>query len=275
MPNVNILILASLFSFAGLLAIIFHRIVPDGAAIRRRFPIQGTGWHDVILPLGVLAVGAILWLTTPVSNRAIIFQSFIIGLLSLESGFLLFMRRYQSTAILSVLSALCGVAAFFLSWTLRLLVVDMLLFVFGTLGAWTLVQRLGFLKLPFLTVLVIGLTAFDYLHITSLTKAVAPSSAAAGASDMLLVSIGQEALGIGDFIFLSVCTLALIARFGSRPALLFVSVESLILIATSAIPASNGFFFPYLLVMTPVFLMVYLFAWVRQKHASGPPNATV
>lgn len=266
----HILLLTLLFSLAGAMAIVFHKLVPDGPTIRKRFPLRDAQWRNIALPLVILAIGILLWFRTPLADRATIFQSFVIALLALESGLLLLMRRFRSTVILSMMAAICGIAAFSLSWTFQLPALDMLLFVFGTLGAWTLAQRLGFLNLPFLTVLVIGLTAFDYLHITSLTEAVAPSSAATGASDMLLVSIGQEALGIGDFIFLSVCTLALVTRFGSRPALLFVSVESLILIATSAIPASNGFFFPYLLVMTPVFLLVYLVAYLKKKRRAAP-----
>ncbi len=269
----NILILSLLFASAGILAIVFHRIVPDGTTIRRRFPIRGTGWHDVILPLGVLAVGAILWLTTPVSNRAIIFQSFIISLLSLESGFLLFMRRYQSTAILSVLSALCGVAAFFLSWILRLPVVDMLLFVFGTLGAWTLVQRLGFLKLPVLIALVLGLTGFDYFRISSLSKSTVPYSATNGSPNLLLVSVGNESLGIGDFLFLTLCTLAIVARFGFRTAFVFLLIETAALISTGFIPTANGFIFPYLIVMTPIFFGTYLTARMH-RHKTQPQTKT-
>ncbi len=143
----------------------------------------------------------------------------------------------------------------------------MLLFVFGTLGAWTLAQRLGFLNVWFLMAIVLGLTAFDYFNVTSLTSSVTASGTAV-TSSMLLVSIGEEALGIGDFIFLSLCTLALIARFGSKTALLFLVIESLILFATGFIPAKDGFFFPYLLVMTPVFLIVFFVAWLKRKRTS-------
>ena len=263
----NILLLTLLFAFVGVMAIIFHKIVPDGATIRKRFPLRGARLRDIALPLIIIAIGTILWFNTPHANRTAIFQSFVIALLALESGLLLLIRRFQSTINLSFMAAVCGSIAFTLSWTLKLPAVDMLLFVFGTLGAWTLAQRLGFLNVPFLMVIVLGLTVFDFYNVTSLTNTVTTPGTAISSSNMLLVSIGEEALGIGDFIFLSLCTLALIARFGNKTALLFLTVESLILLATGFIPATNGFFFPYLLVMTPVFLIVYLVAWVRRKRA--------
>lgn len=263
----HILLLTLLFAFAGVMAIVFHKLVPDGATIKQRFPIKRAHLRDIALPLIVIGIGTLLWFMTGGNDRSAVFQSFIIALLALESGLLLLMRRFRSTISLSVMAGLCGLAAFAVSWTFKLPAVDMLLFVFGTLGAWTLAQRLGFLKVPFLMFIVLGLTAFDYYNITSLTTTAATSGTAVGSQSMLLVSIGEEALGIGDFVFLSLCTLALIAQFGNMTALLFLAVESFILLLTGFIPTPNGFFFPYLLVMTPVFLVVYSIAWVRRKRA--------
>ncbi len=265
----HIFLLTLLFAFAGIMAIVFHKLVPDSATIKQRFPIKRARLRDIALPLVVIAIGTLFWFNTNSDNRTAMFQSFIIALLALESGLLLLMRRFQSTISLSIMTGLCGLAAFVISWTFKLPAVDMLLFVFGTLGAWTLAQRLGLLNVWFLMVIVLGLTAFDYYNVTSLATTAATSGTTVGSQSMLLVSIGEEALGIGDFIFLSLCTLALIARFGSVTALLFLAAESLILLATGFIPAPNGFFFPYLLVMTPVFLIVYLVAWMRKRASSG------
>lgn len=264
----NILILSLLFAFAGVMAIVFHKLVPDGATIKQRFPIKRARVRDIVLPLVVIGIGTLLWFMTGGNDRTAVFQSFIIALLALESGLLLLMRRFQSTISLSVMAGLCGLMAFLISWTFKLPAVDMLLFVFGTLGAWTLAQRLGFLKPPVIALLVLSLTAFDYLHITSLQKSTVPSTTTVDSSGLLLVSIGDQALGIGDFVFLSLCTLALIARFGNMTALAFLSVESVILLITGLIPTSSGFFFPYLLVMTPIFGIVYLAALWRHRKIS-------
>ncbi len=262
----HILLLTLLFAFAGVMAIAFHKLVPDGATIKQRFPIKRTRLRDIVLPLIVLGIGTLLWFTVGDNDRTAIFQCFIIALLALESSMLLLMRRFGSTITLSFMAGLCGLAAFAVSWTFKLPAIDMLLFVFGTLGAWTLAQRLGFLNVWFLMVVVLGLTAFDYYNVTSLTSTAVAAGTTVSSSSILLVSIGQEALGIGDFVFLSLCTLALIARFGGTTALMFLSIESVILLITGLVPTSNGFFFPYLLVMTPVFFAVYLIAYVKRRR---------
>lgn len=259
----HILLLTLLFAFAGAMAIVFHKLVPDGATIKQRFPIKKARVRDIVLPLIVIGVGMLLWFMTGGDDRTAVFQSFIIALLALESGLLLLMRRFQSTISLSVMAGLCGLLAFLISWAFKIPAVDMLLFVFGTLGAWTLAQRLGFLNGWFLMVVVLGLTAFDYYNVTTLTTTATTTGTTVSSSSILLVSIGEEALGIGDFVFLSLCTLALIAQFGGITALVFLTIESFILLATGFIP-SSGFFFPYLLVMTPVFIVVYWIAWIRK-----------
>ncbi len=219
----NILVLTLLFAFAGSLGVVFHRLVPDGDTIKQRFPLRGRGLSDIVLPIGVLAIGITLWLETSGPDRLIAFQSFVIALLVLESGFLLLMRRLRSTVVLSAASAVLGLVAYGLSWYVRQPIIDVLLFVFGTLGAWTLALLLGFLRVPFLMIIVLGLTVIDYYHITSLATTVSQGPTTAGEQSLLLVSIGSESLGFGDFIFLSLCTLVLIAKFGHRTALVFLT----------------------------------------------------
>lgn len=258
--------LTILFLGAGLLAMVYYAFVPDAATLRKRLPNR-VSFASVFL---TIIIGGVVWFVFKSMDG--IFQAssilmLIFSLLFFESLFLLSLRWIKNN-LLAVLTSLVGSAVvfwLFLSYPSFVLFNSIL--IIATLGAATLMIRLGYIRTKFLFVVIALWVVYDILFVqfilpraTTITENPYPTFLFPS------ITVGHVSLGSGDFMFLVLFALAILRDFGKKPALVLVAFQSVGLLITGFLMPESGFVMPFLVIMVPIFFLVYLWVYFNKQR---------
>jgi hypothetical protein len=259
--------LAFIFFGSGILALLYYRFVPSAQKLRERLPNRVSPAAILLALIIALALWYLLVNFTGFSRVFRVF-AFLFALLIFESAFLLLIRWIRSDTIAVLLSlAIAGglFASELLSPSFLLLNTIVIL---ATFGAATLLIRLQYLRTLFFFLLTAAWTLYDVVLVRYfLPRVFKPAEPTAEPRLFFfpVVTVGRLTLGSGDFMFLVLFALILFRDFGKLPAFILVVAETAGLLVTGLFLPEDGFQVPFLLVMTPIFLLVYGFAWLQDR----------
>lgn len=253
-----------------MLAIAYYLAVPAKTALQKRLPnkVDAAG-----ILLAIVIAAAVWFILESFSGfgRVVRIMTFLLALLVFESFFLLSLRFWKSNT-LGVLASLSLAAGLF--WLAvrepSFLLVNTIIIV-ATLGATTLLIRMGYLRTRFLFLFTSLWTLYDILSTRYLLPTVfVPAQEPYPTLFFPAVTVGHTTLGSGDFMFLTLFTLIVLRDFGRLPALVLVIAETVGLLATGLFLPERGFLVPFLVVMTPIFFGVYLAAFMQRPRSLSP-----
>lgn len=259
-------LLSLLFAGTGVLAMRYYQLVPAAEALKRRLPNR-VGVDGVLFALFLgIAVWAIIVNTTGFLRVAWV-TTLLVYLLVVETLFLILTRWIRSNLLGLLVSAVVAAIPFLLHFrTPSFKLIDLIL-VLATFGATTLLIRLRLLGTGVIIFLAVLLTVTDVLNVRYLIPQL-PLGPVTRPLPLLIfpvVTVGRSVLGLGDLMFLVLATVVMLRDFGRRPAIALIVVESIALLVTGLIVSARDILFPFLLVMTPIFLMMYLVIWLGRR----------
>ena len=257
-------VLTFIFICAGLVSIYYFKKAPEKEILKQRLP-------NKISLSGVIAwliVGLAFWLifkyNSGFTRIALIFTLFF-SLLVFETFFLLILKFIKSNLLTVILSFLMtaiifGLYLLFPSFTFRNAII-----ILATLGASTLLIKLDYLKKWTLFTLAILWTGYDiYATLNFYPQVLVPVTEPQKTFFFPAVITGSVSLGSGDFIFLVLFILLILRNFGPVAAFLLLAAETLGLLIAGFFLSSETII-PFLAVMTPVFLLIYLISYIYYK----------
>ncbi len=270
--------LTILFLGAGLLAMLYYTYVPSAATLRKRLPNR-VSFTSVFL---TIIIGGVVWFVFKSMDgiyRASSILMLIFSLLLFESLFLLSLRWIKKN-LLAVLLSLAGSAiVFWLFLTFPSFVLFNSIIIVATLGAATLMIRLGYIRTKFLFIITLLWVVYDILFVQFiLPKATTVTENPFPTFLFPSVTVDHVSLGGGDFMFLVLFTLTILRDFSMKHALVLVASQSVGLLVTGFLLPDSGFVVPFLVIMVPIFFLVYLWAYLakqKQVQKNKKPPATV
>jgi hypothetical protein len=266
---VDFLPLSLLFAGAGGLAMLYYTLVPSAEQLKERLPNKVSG-AGLLLAVIIAAVAVYLVRTRSGFGQVSALSTFIFALLAFESAFLLAMRWVKSNT-LAVLSGLAFAGALFgLNTANPSFPLFNTIVIVATFGAATLLIRLNYLRTGFLFVVAGLWTVYDVLSTQFiLPRIFAPTTEPVPTQFLLFpaVTVGHTTLGSGDFMFLVLFALVTLRDFGRLPAAFLVAAETVALLVTGLLITNINQPLPFLVVMTPVFIVIFLVAKLTTRKS--------
>lgn len=263
-----IILLPLLFLAAGVLGVIYFQSIPNQTDLRSRLPNR-TSWAGIAL---TLVIGLGIWLIVHYASSTFLriagITTLLFYLLTFESILLLLFRWTKSNLLSVVLAAGLTLVPFSIQYFQPSYALSNVLIIAATLGATALIIRLQIVRTRIVMIMAGLLTINDYLNV----HYVLPKLPLAPPSDtpfrlliLPTVNIGGHVVGSGDFMFLALTTVVLVRDFGPRPAMWHAVVQAIALAITLAIIIHRNILLPYLLIMTPIFLVTYIVTYLKKQ----------
>ncbi|MFA5135107.1 MAG: hypothetical protein WC505_04990 [Patescibacteria group bacterium] len=253
--------LGVLFISAGLLAIAYYSSVPGRAELQDRLPNKPTKRAIIPSAMLILLLGAGIWYMGAVSVGAFHPSKVLLvifALLVFESFFILSLRWFRSNtfAVLACSAATC--LLFWAYFTVQVFFIFNGIVIIATLGAATLLVRLGYLRTRLLFIVTVLWVAYDVMLVRYvLPNVTVPADSPSPSFLFPAVTVGHVSLGSGDFMFLSLFTLVLLRDFGRLSAAVHVILQGTLYFITGLAVPEAGFLLPFLVIMAPAFFLVY------------------
>lgn len=260
--------LSALFLGAGALAIGYYRWVPSAEALRSRLPNRATP-SSIVLTL--VMGGAAWYILSTFSGFSAVSRMLmlIFALLFFESLFLIGLRWVRVNFIALILALAVTAALFWAQLQYPTFFGINTIIIMATMGAATLLIRLGYLRTPILFIVASLWTVYDIMLVEFVLPAVTrPSTNPVPSFLYPAVTVGQLSLGSGDFMFLTLFALIVMRDFGALAASILVAAEVVGLLMTGLLLPEQGFLVPFLVVMTPIFFLVYLLVYLVRRTSS-------
>lgn len=261
--------LSIIFLATGALAIVFYQLVPSAEELRRRLPNRVTPAALIL----VVVLTVIIWLLVRSYSGfalSIRLMTLLFALLLFESLFLLLMRWIRVNALALVVSLFIAGFVFWIQLTYPSFVLLNSIIVVATLGAATLIIRLGYLRTRLMFIIAALWTLYDIMLVQFILPRVTRETSTPTPTFIFpAVTVGEISLGSGDFMFLTLFTLVMLRDFGVLPALIVAIAEVTGLLVTGLVLPEQGFLVPFLVIMTPIFFLVYLATHFIQKRTAG------
>jgi len=269
---VTFLILSLLFFAAGVLSILFQRIVPEADVLRQRFPNRIT-YTGIILWL--LIIGATWFIVTHTTGftRIASITTMLFFLLLFETLFLLVIRFVRSNIPAAFISLGIALVPFTIQYYAPTFALMNTVIILATMGATTLIIKLNYLRTKVVLLLVVLFTVNDVLNVHYLLPRLnlAPVTEPMRLLIFPTVTVGSHVVGSGDFMFLVLLTLLMLREFGIRDALYLIIAESAGLFLTGIYVSQHDVLLPFLTIMTPIFAVVYFAAYRKRKRLTPTP----
>lgn len=145
-----------------------------------------------------------------------------------------------------------------------------------TLGGATLLIRMKYLRTGILFTVAILCTLYDILLTQYLLPTfTVPVESTTPTFMFPAVTVEGLSLGSGDFMFLVLFALIILRDFGKLPAFILVGAETIGLLAVGLVLPESDFLVPFLLVMTPIFIVVYALSYFDNKRKVQPVETDV
>jgi len=256
--------LVLIFILAGLVAIIYYKISPDKENLKERLPNKPT------------LTGIFLWFLVGLAlyfifknqqgfQRTVTIFTFIFSLLVFETFFLFLIKYLKSNSLAVVISALITILLFTFHFISPSFALRNIIIILATLGASTLLVRLNYLKNWLMFAFAFVWTGYDiYATRFFLPKVLVPVEEPPKFFFLPSVISGSVSLGSGDFIFLVLFLMVIMREFGLLPAIILLAAETVGLLITGFFLTAESII-PFLGVMTPIFIIIYLVALVNKK----------
>ncbi len=265
-------LLPVIFLIAGFLAVLYYRLVPPAEHLRQRLPNQ----ISTAALLLTAAIGLGVWLIIRYANTPFLkiagVTTLLFYLLAFESVLLLIFRWLRSN-VLAVLVSLAIVAIpFIVQYRFPSFELSNALIVAATLGATTLLIRLNLLRTRIIVLAFVLLTFNDILNVTYVLPRLPLAPYPQTPLPLLIfptVNVAGRVVGSGDFMFLALATLVILRDHGLRPAVVHTVLQTVALLITLVATAGADALIPYLTVMTPIFLVVYITAWMKRRKTAS------
>ncbi|MFH0828745.1 MAG: hypothetical protein V1907_01030 [Candidatus Kerfeldbacteria bacterium] len=261
-------VLSLLFFTAGAFSIVYQKAVPSADILRQRFPNRTT-FTGIVLWL--LIIGATWFIVTHTTGftRIASITTMLFFLLLFETLFLFVVRFVKSNIPAAFLSLAVAIVPFIIQYYAPTFALMNTVIILATMGATTLVIKLNYLRTKVILLLVVLFTINDVLNVRYLLPRLnlAPVTEPMRLLIFPTVTVGSHVVGSGDFMFLVLLTLFMLREFGVRNALYLVIAESVGLFLTGIYVSQHDVMLPFLTIMTPIFLTVYLVARTRRKRA--------
>lgn len=270
---VTFFVLALLFFTAGVLSILFQRVVPDASVLRQRFPNRTT-FTGIVLWLIIVAAGWFIFKYTTGFTRVASITTMLFFLLLFETLFLLSIRFIRQNIPAAVASLAVAIVPFVIQYYAPSYFLMNVVIIVATMGATTLVTKLNYLRTKVIMLLVVLFTINDVLNVRYLLPKLnlAPVTEPMRLLIFPTVTYGSHVVGSGDFMFLVLLTLVILRDFGAREAVWFAVAESAALFLTGFYVINRDILLPFLTIMTPVFLAVYCVAYVKRRRKTPSPE---
>lgn len=261
--------LSIIFLATGALAIVFYQLVPSADELRRRLPNRVT--PAALILVAVLTI--VIWLLVRSHSGfalTIRLMTLLFALLFFESLFLLLMRWIRINAIALVVSLVVAAGVFWIQLTYPSFVLLNSIIIVATLGAATLLIRMGYLRTRIMFIIASLWTVYDIMLVQFILPRVTRETAMPTPNFIFpAVTVGEISLGSGDFMFLTLFTLVMLRDFGVLPALIVAIAEVTGLLVTGLFLPEQGFLVPFLVIMTPIFFLIYLATYFIQRRAAS------
>lgn len=258
------ILLTFYLALAGLISNVYYRWLLPAEELKRRLPnrISPSG---ILLAVVLIVVGIFIWQQDSGWLRFRRFLPMIFNLLLFETFLIFLMRWIKQTLVAVIISLALATSAWFLQQEFRTVVVYNATFILAPLGAAALLIRLGYWRSRMILVVAGLWTIYDILASQIIYPVIFKPAAIPSPSFLFpAVIAGQRTLGSGDFMFLTIFTLALIRSSGLRAAWIHVAIQAVALLITVSLK-SPEVQFPYLTVMTPLFVLVW---WTSRRRTS-------
>jgi len=264
------LILPLLFLTAGFLAIYYYRLIPSATELRQRLPNK-VSWAAMVL---TFFIGLAIWLIfhhseTPFRKISGL-TTLLFYLLTFETILLLLFRRTSSNLVAVIGALAVTLVPFTVQFYRPSHALSNLVIIVAVMGATALLVRLGYFRPRLMILLAVLLAINDALNVYFLVPrlGLTPVSQPQPLLIFPVVTIGSRIVGSGDFMFLVLTTLIILREFGRRLALIYAAAQSLALFATFLIIVRFPGDFPFLTVMTPIFLATFFIGGRKLKTAN-------
>lgn len=249
-------ILPAIFLVAGLLAVLYYRLVPPADQLRHRLPNRVSAAALVL----TAAIGFGVWLivrfaATPFLKAAGV-TTLLFYLLTFESVLLLVFRWFRSNLLAVIVSLIVVVIPFTIQYRFPSFELSNALIVAATLGATTLLIRLNLLRTRIIVLAFVLLTFNDILNVTYILPRLPLAPYPQTPLPLLIfptVNVAGRVVGSGDFMFLALATLVILRDLGMRAAVIHAGLQAISLLVTLAATTGSDKLIPYLTVMTPIF----------------------
>ncbi|MFA6511808.1 MAG: hypothetical protein WCV86_01610 [Patescibacteria group bacterium] len=267
----DFLLLSVIFFASGVLALAYYHFVPSADALRRRLPNKVS---PAALLLTAVLAGALWYLFSNYAgfSRYYILFALLFALLIFETVFLLLIRWVRSDTLLVTVSLVSAGGIFAVEIAAPSFVLLNSIVIIATFGAATLLVRLNMLRTWMFHALAILWTFYDiWLVREVLPRVFKPSEPTAEPRYFFfpVITAGRLSLGSGDVMFLVLMALVLFREYGKTAAFTLVVAETAGLLATGLFLPEDGFQIPFLVVMTPIFFLVYGVAWWQRRRITS------
>jgi len=269
----DFLYLSLVFALGGLSALVYYKLAPTKKYLKERLPNR-ISWAGFISWLIVIVIIWFIFNNYSGFTRTTYIFTLFFALLLFETFFLIIIKYIKSNLLASLTTFVLIGSIFSLYLYEPTFVFRNIIIILASLGAVTLLIRLGYLKVWIIFALAIIWTGYDiWATQYFFPNVLVPVTEASRVFFFPAAIVGQVSLGSGDFIFLSLFTIIILHRFGVLPAVILVTAQSTALIITALLITSNDFIIPFLAVMTPIFFLIYLISYISlnkprvEKHA--------
>ncbi|MBI4089804.1 MAG: hypothetical protein HY421_00210 [Candidatus Kerfeldbacteria bacterium] len=269
-------VLPIIFLVAGLLAVLYYRLVPPADQLRQRLPNRISAAALVL----TAAIGVGIWLivrfaATPLLKAAGV-TTLLFYLLTFESVLLLAFRWFRSNLLSVIISLIAVLIPFTIQYRYPSFELSNALIVAATLGATTLMIRLNLLRTRIIVLAFVLLTFNDILNVAYVLPRLPLAPYPQTPLPLLIfptVNVAGRVVGSGDFMFLALATLVILRDLGRRAAIIHSVLQAMALLVTLAATAGSTKLIPYLTVMTPIFLLVYLIGRIDKTPINSNKTA--
>lgn len=266
-------ILPLIFLVAGILAVYYYRLTPPVDELRRRLPNQ-VSVAAIILTI-IIGVGIWLivrFLPTPFLKISGV-TTLLFFLLTFETVLLLFFRWLRSNTAAVIAAAIVTVIPFLVQFQWPSFELSNAIIVAATLGATTLMIRMGLLRTRIIVLMTVLLTINDIINVRYVLPQLPLAPYPMVPFPLLIfptVNIAGRVVGSGDFMFLALATLVILRDLGRRAALVHVAIQSIALLVTLAATANADVLIPYLTIMAPIFIGTYIVGRTKAPARPAP-----
>ena len=257
--------LSLLFIGAGIIAVVYYKIVPSKETLNLRLPNK-ISWAGIFSWIVIILAFWYIFSRTTGFQRTTYIFTLLFALLVFESFLLFFIRFVKSNLLVVIFSFTVTSGIFFLYINFPSFNFRNIIIVLATLGASTLLIRLGYLKTWLMFVFGVIWTGYDIYATRNFYPGVlVPVKEASKVFFFPAAIVGTVSLGSGDFVFLALFALVILRDFGLIPTLILLSAETTALLITGLFITGTDFIIPFLAIMSPIFFATYFISYLFIK----------
>jgi len=266
----DFILLGIVFIFSGFLGIVYYSLVPQAGLLRKRLPNKATPASIAL----TLIIGGIVWFLIqsaggmPPASKIL---TVIFALLVFESFLLISMRWIKVNIVAMLISLVFTCVIFLLYFSNPTFFLLNGIIIFATLGAVTLLIRFDYISTRLVFIATALWVIYDIMFVAYILPQYTVSVSDPYPTFLFpAITTGDISIGSGDIMFLILFTFVLLRDFNKRAALIMVVAQAVGLLLVGLIVPEQGFTLPYLIVMVPIFLVVYsgMYVFYKKKGIS-------